>query len=307
MGLALHKIQPSAEIVGHDKEPSASARAKKMGAIDRVEWNLLNAVDGADLVYIATPALAVRDTLKVIGPYVKEGAIVTDTADTKEQVLRWAEEYLPNSVSFIGGDPLVLSGEGGSESAAAELFRGATYCLVPSRTKAAPEAVQIITALVDRLGAHPYFLDAAEHDGLMAITGHLPFLLAAALLRSMESSPSQRELHRLVSEAFRRTTRFPSGNLATYRDIAVTNRQSLVRWLDAYVDSLMELRQLIEEAGDEEIEAFFRQAVEASAQWAKPARELEELGQAFDEIQGLDAKRFFIGRLDELGRPPKTK
>src|SRR3712207_7189865 len=88
LGLGLQRLRgPKSdfEIVGHDRKAEANGIAKKRGAVDRTDWNLINAIDGADLVFIATPVQAIRETLAAIGPHVKPGAIVTDTAGKERQ------------------------------------------------------------------------------------------------------------------------------------------------------------------------------------------------------------------------------
>src|SRR3990172_7615468 len=119
IGLALKAAKlEGVEIVGHDRERDSAAKAAKMGAVDRAEHNLPRSVEGAGMVIIATPVLAVRETMELIGQDLGEGAIVTDTASTKAHVMRWAAELLPAGVSFIGGHPIAGKENQGIENAA---------------------------------------------------------------------------------------------------------------------------------------------------------------------------------------------
>src|SRR5512135_1823647 len=90
IGLALKQANADLEIIGHDKDSRTAGLAQKRGAVDKTEWNLLNACDGAGLVVLALPLGAIRDTLKVLGNELQPGVIVTDTATTKTPVLEWA-------------------------------------------------------------------------------------------------------------------------------------------------------------------------------------------------------------------------
>ena len=91
------------DIVGADRDRNAARAAKKLGAIDKEVGSLEEAVDGAGLVVIATPVMAARQILQECGKYLSEGAVVTDVCSTKADVMRWAHEFLPASVNFIGG------------------------------------------------------------------------------------------------------------------------------------------------------------------------------------------------------------
>jgi len=118
MGLALKRAGADLEVVGFARRPAVAAKAIEIEAVDRTESDLLSAVKSANLVLIATPAMAIKEILAEIGESLVEGCIVTDAASTKTQVMGWAEESLPSSVSFIGGHPMA-----GKETSGIEAFR----------------------------------------------------------------------------------------------------------------------------------------------------------------------------------------
>ena len=117
---------------GHDSDRGTANRAKKLGAIDKAEHNLPRAVRGASLVIIATPVLAVREVMEQMAPDLAVGAIVTDTASTKAEVLKWANELLPDHVNFIAGHPMAGKEKQGIDVADGALFQGCAYCVCPS-------------------------------------------------------------------------------------------------------------------------------------------------------------------------------
>ena len=106
LGMALKKAQIKAEIVGSDRDRGIANRAQKMGGADSTESNPIRAVKGAKVVVIATPIMTIEEIMKLIGPELDEGCVVTDTGSTKASVLKWAEEHLPSKVSFVGGHPM---------------------------------------------------------------------------------------------------------------------------------------------------------------------------------------------------------
>ncbi|MEP7198239.1 MAG: prephenate dehydrogenase/arogenate dehydrogenase family protein, partial [Chloroflexota bacterium] len=181
MGLAIRKAKPEIEVVGHDASNDATKQALKLGAIEKSEWNLLNACESADVLILAVPALAVKEIMQLAGAYLQKAQVVTDTAGSKSDVMQFAKKLLPDHVAFVGGDPMVGSADA-QATPRADLFQGVTYCLCPTPT-APPEAIQIVVGLVELLGATPYFVDPLEHDGLIGVADHLSFVLSAALLR----------------------------------------------------------------------------------------------------------------------------
>jgi len=277
-------VEHNFELIGHDKEPTVANQARKINAVDRTEWNLISACEGADVIFLALPVMAVRDTLQVITPYLKPGCIVTDTASTKQQVLRWAEELLPDTVNFIGGDPLVGSEGRGIEAANGDLFQGALYCLVPAPS-ADGEAVRILADLVSLIGARPYFIDAAEHDGLVGGTAHLPFIVSAALARTLMGSPAWQELRRMAGHDFLQATTLAAVDSVLLRDSCLTNTASIIRWIDACVASLNAIRAVIAAEDPERVEQLFLdvhsardEVIRGSAEEQRAARELDQVG-----------------------------
>lgn len=301
LGLAIKQAKLDVEIVGHDKNSSAAALAKKNGALDKTEWNLINAVDGASLVIIATPANAIKATMQAIAKDVKPGAIVTDTASTKAQVLAWAEEILPAGVQFIAGHPLTTMAGTGTEAASATLFVNKPYCLMPARGSA-EQALETMVNLAQSIGARPYFLDPLEHDAYVAAVGHVPFLAATALVRMAAGSPSWREMKRLAGIDFENASQPVMADPHTYNDICQTNKEAILRWLDEYVARLVEMRQLVEEGGPDLLAAFST-AQDERARWIA-TRDEDPVEQPQKPMDGTGSaiKQMFLGNL--MGERP---
>lgn len=279
IGLALRQSGNGYEVVGHDREHAVAGQARKRGAVSKAEWNLISACEEADLIIIATPVMAIKETLTAIAPYLKPGCLITDTASIKGPVMAWAQEILPDTVHFVGGNPIIsqeanagASPPTGIEGARPDLFQGGLYCLIPL-PEAAPQAVQLATDLVHLLGASPFFLDAAEHDGLVAGVDHLPFVLSAALLGTTVTSPAWREMRKLAGDAFQSATHFSSGDAATYRDACLTNGENIVRWIDACLAKLKELREVIAAQEAEKLEKTFEEDMSARDKWLRDKAE----------------------------------
>lgn len=265
LGFALKQTKLDAEIVGHDKNTSAAALAKKNGALDKTEWNLHSAVDGAGLVILSIPIMAIKSTLEVIAPSLRPGAIVTDTASAKRQVIAWAEEMLPDTVHFIGGHPLTARAGSGVADAGADLFTNKPYCLMPART-ASSQALETMVNLAQSIGARPFFLDPLEHDSFMAAVSHLPFLSSTALVRAAASNPAWKEARRVAGIDFENASLPVMADPSTYNDICVTNKEPILRWLDGFIAALGEMKELIQEGGPD-LQAAFVAAQDERARW----------------------------------------
>lgn len=276
-------------VVGFDIELQAQSYAKKIKAVDRTEWSLLDAIDGADVVVLAVPPLAMREVMESIAPRLRSGVVVCDVASTKVDVLQAADELLPKGVNFIGSHPMAGSHQS-IEGASADLFNGATWCVVPS-VSADEQAVQTVLGLVNALGADPLFVDAHEHDSYVGGVSHLPFILSTALTRVVSQDPGWRDMRQLSAGGFRDVSRLSAGSPTMHRDICVTNRENISRWVDGAIEELHQMKALIDAdtpEAHEELEDTFEQARDARAAWATTERRGGELVQdTEDELTNL--------------------
>ena len=297
-------------IVGFDEDLDKQSRARKMGAVDDTEWALTKAVADADIVIVATPVGAMRQVFEDIGPHLKANAIITDTGSTKGDVLTWAEQ-LPSHVSFIGGHPMA----GKSESLAAAdaaLFQGATWVICPSVTAGEP-AVRNVLGIVGALGAESFFVDPVEHDSYVAGISHLPFVAAAALMRATAADSAWRDMKTLSATGFKDTTRLALGNPAMHRDILLTNRQAVARWIDTYVDTLLSVKaSLLANDGSESerLLEFFSTAQDDRAKVeVQEARVHEQSGSVEGTITRENMSehmgRMFLGGLGKRRKSPR--
>jgi prephenate dehydrogenase len=267
LGLALKRTNMRQEIIGFARRPETTAAALSLGAIDRAERELATTVKGATMVIIATPVLAIKETLEKIAPYLPPRCLVTDTGSTKVEVMKWAQQMLPPTVSFIGGHPMIGKETPGLDEAEADMFQGCIYCLTP-RPDAATESVQAMTTVVELIGAKPLFIDPVAHDSFVAAISHLPFLLSVALVSATANSPSWSEMSKLAATGYRDLSRLASGNPEMSRDICLTNRDNITNWIDRYIEELRRFRRLIA-TGDEELMKAFVHAQELRQRWLR--------------------------------------
>jgi prephenate dehydrogenase len=271
IGLALTQGKKSRwEIVGYSRRQETVANALSLGAIERGETNVKDAVRQADFVIIATPVLTIGKIFSEIAPYLPSGCIVTDTASTKVQVMKWAKQLLPPTVYFIGGHPMAGREAYGIQAATAELFQGCTYCLTPS-DKASKKSIDTVIDMTEKLGAMPFLIDAEEHDNLVAGISHLPMLLSAALVSLTTKNPSWSKMSKLAASGYHDLTRLASGNPEVNSHICLSNQEAIVYWIDKFSQELETYRQLAAE-GDKRLEQALAEANKARQEWLKQIR-----------------------------------
>ncbi len=263
-GLALHRHADRVFVVGHDPDSALAANAKKIGAVDRTEWNLVAAVAKADRVLLALPVEQVCDTLKAIAADLKPGCVIVDTADLKAPVMASAAEYLGPDAHFIGGHPIVIAESFDPSAARVDLFDQKTFCLTPDVSSNAA-AVQLAADLAEALGAKPFFLDSAEHDGMAAAVEHLPRLLAGALLSVTTGSSSWKDMRKLAgSQFYAGTSLVGTGKHAA---ALAANQEQTGYWLDQLIEKLREWQKALAEGDDATVSKDLDASLAAGQKW----------------------------------------
>lgn len=244
LGLAL-TARDDLSVVAYAGDPDLARIAQSRRIAHRSEWNLLNAVENADVIILAMPfgAGGLRDTLKLIAPQLRAGVVVIALTPLLNPPLTWAAELLPVEQHFVAVHPILnpahlYDDDTGLNGAQANLFEKGLWALAPTPT-CAPEAVKLASDLGLLVQATPYFIDPAEHDGLMGGVEALPALLAWALIRAAVSSSGWTEMRKVADRAFATAT-----IVLGEADAAAlhANRANVLRYLDAALAELQSLR-----------------------------------------------------------------
>ena len=166
IGLGLQRTPGNFEIVGHDKNPEVAQQARRLGAVQRVEWNLYNACAGAELIVLAVPLSELQALFTLLSQELKPSTLVFTLVGVMQPALALAAQHLAEHRHFVVGHP-IITGIGGALAARADLLAEATFCLA-SGPQTEPGTIQLASDFVERLGAQPLFVDVQEHDGMIA-------------------------------------------------------------------------------------------------------------------------------------------
>lgn len=277
MGLGLQREAGNFEIVGHDKLPEVAQEARKSGAVQRTEWNLYKAIDGAELIVVAVPLHELETLLPLLAEEIKPGTLVFSIGNLLQPAIASGAKHLPDGVHFVTGHAIV-TGIGAAPTPRADLFEKAVFALTAG-VKTDPAALQLASDFVERVGATPLFVDAQEHDGVIAGVEQLPMLVAAALMRSSAKGAGWREARRLAGRHFAGATDV-GGDAAGLFAALQANKESVVVKLRALRQELAEWQELLEaempETGEGEAKphplmAALGEAVQARQTWESQA------------------------------------
>jgi cyclohexadieny/prephenate dehydrogenase len=242
----LRRDSPSTTIVACARRAETLEAVRRLGLADEVGDDPAVAVAGADLVVIATPLSAYAEVGRRIAPSLRDGAIVTDVGSVKEVVIRDLAPLLPAQVHFVPGHPVAGTEHSGPEAGFAELFRD-RWCILTPPPGTAPDAVARITALWEGAGMRVVTMAADHHDKVLAMTSHLPHLIAYTIVSTatdLEDSLKS-EVIAFSAGGFRDFTRIAASDPVMWRDIFIANREAVLEMLQRFSEDLTALQRAI--------------------------------------------------------------
>jgi prephenate dehydrogenase len=243
LGLAARRRGLAAHVVGVGRQAASLERARAVGAIDEASLDLPAAVRRADVAVFCTPVDRIADQVLAAAPGCAPGTLLTDAGSTKAAIVARLDGHLPDGVAFVGSHPLAGSEKRGPEHADADLFQGRLTVITPG-PRTDPAAVERAAAFWQALGCRVRRMAPEEHDRALALTSHLPHLLAAALAGTLPD-----ELRELTASGFRDTTRVAAGDPALWTAIFAQNQGAVLQALRLFTDRLDACRAALE-AGD---------------------------------------------------------
>ncbi len=234
------------EIVVQSRRAETVATARRLNLGDRYTMSAAEAVEGADLVILAVPVGASGAIAKEIGSVLKPGAIVSDVGSVKEAVILQMQPHLPKGVHFVPAHPVAGTEYSGPESGFAELFRGRWTILTPPEGTD-PEAVERVQAFWTGLGSNVEIMAAGHHDMVLAITSHVPHLIAYNIVGTAArlGEVTQSEVMKFAAGGFRDFTRIAASDPTMWRDVFLNNRQAVLEMLGRFTEDLTALQRAI--------------------------------------------------------------
>ncbi|WP_394562009.1 bifunctional prephenate dehydrogenase/3-phosphoshikimate 1-carboxyvinyltransferase [Aquipseudomonas alcaligenes] len=257
------------EVVGVDLDAESRRLAVELGVVDRCESELAAACQGAAVIQLAVPILAMEKVLAQLAQCDLGDAVLTDVGSAKGNVVRAARLAFDGQVArFVPGHPIAGSEQSGVEASNAELFRRHKVILTPQASTDA-EALALIDRLWRALGADVEHMEVEHHDQVLAATSHLPHLLAFTLVDSLAKRSENLEIFRYAAGGFRDFTRIAGSDPVMWHDIFLANREAVLRTLDAFRDDLDALRGAVDAGDGHQLLGVFTRARHAREHFSK--------------------------------------
>lgn len=234
------------------------ASALRLGLVDEATADIAEAVTGADLVMICTPVGAYAAAAQAMAPHLAPGAIVSDVGSVKATVIRDLAPHMPVGVHLVPGHPIAGTEKSGPENGFAELFQD-RWCILTPPEGTAPDAVQRVRALWQKAGMKVDEMTADHHDRVLAITSHLPHLIAYTIVGTADDleEDTRQEVIKYSASGFRDFTRIAASDPVMWRDIFLSNREAVLETLQRFTEDLTTLQRAIRRGEGDTLEALF--------------------------------------------------
>jgi cyclohexadieny/prephenate dehydrogenase len=265
IGLIGSSIARAARLKGLAKTIAISTRkaetleeARGLGLGDIYTLDASEAVKDADLVVLCTPVGAYDGVMKTIAGALRPGAILTDVGSVKQHVIKAVLPHLPEGVHFIPGHPLAGTEHSGPGSGFPELFQNRWVVLTPL-SGADAQAVKKLTDFWVALGSNVETMDASHHDMVLAITSHVPHLVAYNIVGTVADleAATQSEVIKFSASGFRDFTRIAASDPVMWRDVFLTNREAVLEMLGRFLEDLSALQRMVRVGDGDGMEALF--------------------------------------------------
>ena len=256
----LRRESPRTVITACARRPETLAAVRRLGIADETTDDPAAAVADADLVVLATPLSAYAEIGRQIAPALRPGAIVTDVGSVKQAVIRDLRPVLPAGVHLVPGHPVAGTEHSGPDAGFAELFND-RWCILTPPPDTDPEAVAKVTAMWRRAGMRVVTMAADHHDKVLAVTSHLPHLIAYTIVGTATDlgDDLKSEVIAYSAGGFRDFTRIAASDPVMWRDIFLNNREAVLEILQRFSEDLTSLQRAIRRGEGDTLERRFEE------------------------------------------------
>lgn len=245
-------------IVANARSQETLDKVIELGIVDSVETDPATAATGADLVIICTPISAYDAIAAAIGPNLKPGCIVSDVGSVKQAAIDLIKPHLPEGVHLVPGHPIAGTENSGPDAGFESLFVD-RWCLLTPEPGTDPDAIERVAELWRRTGSKIELLDPSHHDHVLAITSHVPHLIAYTIVGTATDLEDhlKSEVVKYSASGFRDFTRIAASDPVMWRDVFLNNREAVLEMLGRLTEDLAGLQRAIRVGDGETLEKLF--------------------------------------------------
>jgi cyclohexadieny/prephenate dehydrogenase len=248
-------------IAGHARSEKTRYTALRLGLVNSIHDTPAEAARGADLVVLCVPIGVCGKLAQEMAPSMRAGAILTDVGSVKGAIMRDVGPHVPQGVHFIPGHPIAGTEHSGPEAGFAELFDG-RWCILTPAANADKEAVGKLTAFWEACGSYVEVMDADHHDLVLAITSHVPHLIAYNIVNTARhlERVTDTEVIKFSAGGFRDFTRIAASDPVMWRDVFLNNKEAVLEMLGRFSEDLTALQRAIRFGEGETLYKLFVEA-----------------------------------------------
>lgn len=245
VGLAIAEYLPQVATTGYDASPETRQRAAERGLVGTVHDNAADAVADADLVIFCVPVGAIAEVAREMVSAIPAKAIISDVGSSKAAVSQALAEALPNN-AVVPAHPVAGTERSGPDAGFPALFRQ-RWCILTPPEGTDPDAIAEVSAFWEALGAKVELMDAAHHDLVLAVTSHIPHLIAYTIVGTASDleDVTRSEVIKYSAGGFRDFTRIAASDPTMWRDVFLTNREAVLEMLGRFTEDLTALQRAI--------------------------------------------------------------
>jgi cyclohexadieny/prephenate dehydrogenase len=254
---AIRAYGAARRIIAFDASEEVRARVRELGIADDAVDALAEAAR-ADLVILCVPVGVCGEVARALGPHLSPGAILSDVGSVKAAVIAQIAPHLPAGVQFIPAHPIAGTEYSGPDAGFASLFQN-RWCILTPQPQVDAAAVARLAAFWTRLGANVETMSAAHHDLVLAVTSHLPHLIAYNIVGTAADleEVTQSEVIKFSASGFRDFTRIAASDPTMWRDIFLNNKEAVLEMLGRFDEDLTALRRMIRSGDGDGLFALF--------------------------------------------------
>jgi len=246
------------KIVSSNRSTFVNDKVIELKIVDDASADTKKMAEGSDLIIIATPLSSYEEVILQIKDSLKSGAILTDVSSVKENIINLVEKNIPENVSWISSHPIAGTEDSGPESGFSELFKNRWCILTPSK-KIKEKDLNLLKIFWEKVGSKVDIMEAKKHDHILAITSHLPHLIAYNIVKTSLDTQDETKtsIVKYSAGGLRDFTRIAASNPIMWRDIFIQNKKNTTKMIDKFIENLEELKEAISNKDEKKLVNIF--------------------------------------------------
>ncbi len=274
---AIRKNRLSSKIVSSNRSDIINKKVIKLRIVDDSSSDTKKMVKDSDLIIICTPLSSYEDVISKIKNSLKNGAILTDVGSVKKKIIYSVEKKIPKNISWISSHPIAGTEESGPDSGFSELFKN-RWCILTPSNQTKDKDIKLLETFWKKIGSKVDIMDAKQHDYILAITSHIPHLIAYNIVNTTLNVKKKKE-HDIIKYSaggLRDFTRIAASNPIMWRDIFIQNKKNTSKMIDKFIDNLKDLKKAIKNKDGKKLEKIFTKTKRIRQEIVKAGQDISE-------------------------------